>query len=1392
MSENIELCSFKNIDESDTEEYHEINEDMQHETVFMKKSVNPPDHCDFFTKYDVSIYAKKVIRKKKKLKKKKSTELLDIVTSEIATIPVPLVESVLTRVEYDENFIKCHLIEAHRDWRTIAKLHREDMEHGWKGTEVVSLSPIFPRVLQNVIVDNNEIPVEYVEPAMYSDLLSNIDKDDHQSSKFLGIAVKNINFKHHHEFSLEKLLSVKLNELFEEYNNNIRSLKEIARDIKVNRETKNNLIEDITKATNKKRDDVRFDSTVREYTGKMLLSKEKYKDLIKKQKEVIHKIISVWSDLEMVREKKGFTLTPYVLEVKERDLQGDDEKLFNELLKSELTDALDRIEYEFVSKCIEYKEIKAKEKSEKATKTSITKPKLIIDEEALKGEAEELVSDIVASERIDLNLKKDINIFNSMKETKKYQFFFEMYVDNVFVCQSEHYSSSDIDTIEFTETFSIQIVPNNKVLTIVLCENNEKVSFLVFNLLEITISNEDAGFSKKQFLYETTVKSSSKCVGSGVSIKEIAAINKVRLKSSNLFKKDLVTVCEVDLKIGWNKELNENLVESVKSSMEFGRRLKRLMHGIDKVNIETMQDIISKIYGKNIREDEKIINTLQDLCKCKIKDADTIPFDEASPEFVRIKLLLLRNNGGFANIENKMVPIHASQISTEQLSCLQKFGQNDFNMDYFTDKQVGMYPLELQRFVSAKYMEKLNKNMLKNLDELLLKKTHKDVVRDVSLRSIFSRDNSISLASVTNITKQQIFKESLNKEEEISVTIIRAFNLLDRSSAILENGDDDGETIAGYKVRPLRPFVHVSYHGDSVQTVTSIGCHPSWNHTLRIKTILKPLSSLHINVYDEYKVNITGAYSDEEHSNKTVHYRYYNKWLGTLEVPISTVLSLGTLKGTFKIATPPVIFGYESAQIKESSSLIPEINQLLKKDTSFITLQITTSLSNLGGLHDYNLPIPSGIEDDYVIKHLNNILTEYINDFPSRSITLTFIDSTGANKCVTQFLQAIPPPNQDCFPKNPKTCESALSKSSGVSKSSSSKSSGRRKEIDLEKGSPIVEKDSLYSTREGSWKTGDNLTKAVNGCLRYVALIPSYDVTETHAVTLMGLELLKVLHGSPLDHTILLASFFLYLGIKFFISIGVGLPRGRSSYVLIKYNKITQKIVQVNDLVIKKGIFGQGDGCVWYVCDAVSGERHELRDVGSPMKTVEYVFDNENIWLNMQPSQDCDCVSFDFSRSSDWQPVFDKSIFVMQQLPVSEIGLYSAPHAAEDLRQNLEARIKRKVQKWRPHMKTVWNRYCSGVLRDMLPHWEYWAFNPSENKPIVNQKLKQLMVTYKIFGFPLNMPFVSTKCMTSRVKSTGLHLTDEPGAEFALAVDVFSYPNNVVSVWVYIATISRI
>lgn len=61
----------------------------------------------------------------------------------------------------------------------------------------------------------------------------------------------------------------------------------------------------------------------------------------------------------------------------------------------------------------------------------------------------------------------------------------------------------------------------------------------------------------------------------------------------------------------------------------------------------------------------------------------------------------------------------------------------------------------------------------------------------------------------------------------------------------------------------------------------------------------------------------------------------------------------------------------------------------------------------------------------------------------------------------------------------------------------------------------------------------------------------------------------------------------------------------------------------------------------------------------------------------------------------------------------------------------------------------------------------------------------------QVCGFPLHAAFSDVESIVEAVTSTGVHLNREPGVEFALAVHVEPFANNVMSVWVYVASMVR-
>jgi coiled-coil and C2 domain-containing protein 2A len=98
----------------------------------------------------------------------------------------------------------------------------------------------------------------------------------------------------------------------------------------------------------------------------------------------------------------------------------------------------------------------------------------------------------------------------------------------------------------------------------------------------------------------------------------------------------------------------------------------------------------------------------------------------------------------------------------------------------------------------------------------------------------------------------------------------------------------------------LRPFVELSFQKRKLRTVTGDGPSPSWNETLTldIKALngdFKPESLmetdiatevLYLNIFDEITVDLI---EDERERERSTYYRRDKVWLGSIEIPFSTI-----------------------------------------------------------------------------------------------------------------------------------------------------------------------------------------------------------------------------------------------------------------------------------------------------------------------------------------------------------------------------------------------------------------------------------------------------------------------------------------------------------------------
>ncbi|EDL37591.1 RIKEN cDNA 5730509K17 [Mus musculus] len=270
---------------------------------------------------------------------------------------------------------------------------------------------------------------------------------------------------------------------------------------------------------------------------------------------------------------------------------------------------------------------------------------------------------------------------------------------------------------------------------------------------------------------------------------------------------------------------------------------------------------------------------------------------------------------------------------------------------------------------------------------------------------------------------------------------------------------------------------------------------------------------------------------------------------------------------------------------------------------------------------------------------------------------------------------------------------------------------------------------------------------------RYVSLIPFLP----DSVSFAGVcdlwstsdQFLDLLAGDEEEHAVLLCNYFLFLGKKAWLVMGSAIPEGPTAYVL----------------TWEKNYY-----LIWNPC---SGHCYGQFDAFCPLKSVGCLIGPDNIWFNIQHHDSPLRINFDVTKPKLWKSFFSRS------LPYP--GL-SSVQPEELIYQHTDKAVAAELQ-------DRWNRYCTSTLRHFLPLLERSQGEDIEDDHRA-ELLKQLG-DYRFSGFPLHMPYSEVKPLVEAVYSTGVHNIDLPNVEFALAVYIHPYPKNVLSVWIYVASLVR-
>uniref|UniRef100_A0A8C2YJW9 Coiled-coil and C2 domain containing 2B n=1 Tax=Chinchilla lanigera TaxID=34839 RepID=A0A8C2YJW9_CHILA len=210
---------------------------------------------------------------------------------------------------------------------------------------------------------------------------------------------------------------------------------------------------------------------------------------------------------------------------------------------------------------------------------------------------------------------------------------------------------------------------------------------------------------------------------------------------------------------------------------------------------------------------------------------------------------------------------------------------------------------------------------------------------------------------------------------------------------------------------------------------------------------------------------------------------------------------------------------------------------------------------------------------------------------------------------------------------------------------------------------------------------------------RFVSLIPfmsdTLDDNDGSDIWMTSERCISLAIGNKEEHAILLCNFFLYFGKKALVLLGTSFLEGHVAYVLTQ---------ETNEYLF------------W---NPSTGQCHKQFDPFCPLQSVDCLFNDRNVWFNIQQNNTPMAVYLDYSKESFW--------------------------------------------------------------KQLLP------------KNFQGTKVQSIQVT----GFPIRMPYTDVQSVIDAVYQTGIHSSEFPETEFALAVYIHPYPNNILSVWVYLVSLSQ-